>query len=201
MKLTLVRHGETWHNKNHICQGQFNSQLTPLGINQSKMVAERLKNQDFDVIISSDLDRAANTAREIAKYHDCELILDCRLREQAKGSFENKPSMDRKAYLEGKNIPYSDFAYEGGESLKDTWKRVFEFLEEIKEKYTYHKVLLVSHGGPLNTILTQLQNKCVDDLKTGIKLGNTCVSEIDIREDGVDFIKLNCTKHLEDKND
>lgn len=198
MKLILVRHGETWHNKNNICQGQFNSQLTLLGIQQAEKLAERLKNEDFDVIISSDLDRAANTAKEIAKYHNCELILDSRLREQAKGILENKPSIDRKAYVEGKNISYSDFAYEGGESLKDTWKRVVEFLEEIKEKYPNNKVLLVSHGGPLNTIITYLQNQDVDDLRNGIRLKHTCLSELDINENGVDFITINCVKHLDD---
>ena len=65
MILTLVRHGETIENKEKIIMGQLDGTLSELGIQQAKKLAERLKDERFDYIFSSDLARAANTAKEI----------------------------------------------------------------------------------------------------------------------------------------
>ena len=67
MKLIIARHGETEENKKGILQGHLPGKLTELGIEQSKKLALRLKNEKIDAIYSSDLARASNTAKEIIK--------------------------------------------------------------------------------------------------------------------------------------
>ena len=71
MKLITVRHGKTKANEMGLSQGHLNTEVANLneeGITQAKKVAKRLKNEKIDIIYSSDLKRAKNTAKEIAKY-------------------------------------------------------------------------------------------------------------------------------------
>ncbi len=81
MKLILTRHGETIENVNKILQGWNDTNLNKNGIQQAKQLAKRLKDINIDLIYSSDLKRAFNTAQEISKFHNCPLIKDKRMRE------------------------------------------------------------------------------------------------------------------------
>jgi broad specificity phosphatase PhoE len=56
-----------------------------LGKSQAKKVASRLKNEEIDLIYSSDLKRAKETAKEINKFHNLDIKYDKRIRELAKG--------------------------------------------------------------------------------------------------------------------
>lgn len=75
----FVRHGETAENAGGVVQGQTDVPLNENGLIQARLVGERLKNEPFDVILSSDLQRAAITARSIANGR--EIIYTPRLRE------------------------------------------------------------------------------------------------------------------------
>ncbi|MEK6895821.1 MAG: histidine phosphatase family protein [Nanoarchaeota archaeon] len=83
MKIILVRHGQSEANAAGIRQGSednwTDTQLSEKGINQVKKLAERLKDEKFDKIYSSNLKRAIQTAEEINKYHDKKIIIDKRL--------------------------------------------------------------------------------------------------------------------------
>ena len=65
--LYLVRHGETFDNINQILQGQTDGELTANGIRQAEEVRDRLKNEHFDAVVSSDLQRSIDTATIIAQ--------------------------------------------------------------------------------------------------------------------------------------
>jgi len=91
MKLILVRHGETEENKKGILQGHLPGKLTELGRDQAKKLALRLKDEKIDAIFSSDLARASDTTREIAKYHpNVPLFFVEELREKNQGSLTGK---------------------------------------------------------------------------------------------------------------
>ena len=69
MKLIITRHGETEENVAGVVMWHLPWKLTKIGISQAKKVALRLQNEKIDYIYSSDLARAADTAKEIAQYH------------------------------------------------------------------------------------------------------------------------------------
>ena len=95
MILILTRHGETVLNKQGILQGHLPGELTDEGIMQAKKLAKRLKDEKIDAIYSSDLKRAADTAKEIAKLHpDAGFHLVKELREGDSGSFTGKKSSE-----------------------------------------------------------------------------------------------------------
>jgi len=91
MQLFLVRHGETIENKESIIQGHMPGKLSLKGIKQTEQIAERLKIENFDYIYSSDLARAADTAKTIAKFHpNSNMIFTKNLREQNLGELQGK---------------------------------------------------------------------------------------------------------------
>ncbi len=84
-KIILVRHGESIANAKGISQGNRNkwmdTSLTKKGKEQAKKLAERLKEEKIEVIYSSDLKRAKETAEEINKFHNLKIKFDKRLRD------------------------------------------------------------------------------------------------------------------------
>ena len=69
MILILERHGETQENKEGIFMGHLDTPLSAGGILQAEKLAKRLNAEKINFIYSSDLKRAKETAKEIAKYH------------------------------------------------------------------------------------------------------------------------------------
>ena len=99
--ITLVRHGQTEYNLKHFTQGQSNIPLNDEGRNQAVLAGKSLKNQNFDVIYSSDLLRAFETTEKIIEQSDVlkssyQIRSETLLRETSHGVFENRPSEDLK---------------------------------------------------------------------------------------------------------
>lgn len=69
IRLIVIRHGETDENRAGIIQGHLPGKFSSRGIEQAKKAALRLKEEKSDFIYSSDLARAADTAKEIAPFH------------------------------------------------------------------------------------------------------------------------------------
>ena len=65
----LVRHGETPYNQEHVLQGWIDTPLNENGYHQAELTAEMLRNEPIEEACFSDLQRAAETARIILKYH------------------------------------------------------------------------------------------------------------------------------------
>ncbi|MCR4284645.1 MAG: histidine phosphatase family protein [archaeon] len=206
MKLITVRHGKTVANQEGLTQGWLDNHLTQLnkeGIEQAKKVAERLKGEKIDVIYSSDLGRAKDTAKEIAKYHDCKLVLDKRLREIKKGIYEGGPGEKHWADFEKYGLNIKEWKPEGGENEEEFKERIIDFIKEIEEKHKNQTVLVVSHGGTLAVVSRHFHNDW--HFQFGLKQGekmkhhhdNTAISEYTF--DGKEWkeTKFNCTKHLE----
>ena len=115
MKFYVTRHGEAvWNVHNKIC-GRTDVELTEKGREQAGELAERVKDYDIDLIITSPLQRAFETAQTVANKCRIPLQIDDRLIEQHYGIFEGKDRQDE-GFLANKR----QFAYrypEGGESM------------------------------------------------------------------------------------
>ncbi len=142
MKIYLARHGQVPHNASH----QYNTKdedLTDIGIKQALEVKEKIKDIDFDIVISSPLIRAKHTAEIITKNSD-KIIFDDRIRERSCGSLSGQPLevTNREEYWNY----YTDIQYGTSENIQEFFKRVYNFLDELKTK-DYQKVLIVGHSG------------------------------------------------------
>lgn len=189
MKLIIVRHGETIENKRGLLQGNCFGTLSELGWQQAKKLALRLKYESIQVIYSSDQERAYNTAKEIAKFHqEIPFIKDIRLRERDVGELEGKPVPEN---FDWHNVP------EFVENNKKFYSRIKEFLDEIYLKHKNQIVLVSTHGGSILAALSYLHNKTHNDLDDYGPIPNTAVSIVEFEEDGNHKVLLNaCDKHL-----
>lgn len=141
----LVRHGQTYWNKNHLMHGQYDIPLNDKGIAQARELAQSLRNEHFDICICSPLQRAHTTAIEILKYHpNVKILYDDRLMEINKGLLEGERTAKENMLLKEDINILKKYKVE---SKAHFFLRVSSLLDDITSKYKDKNVLLVSHSG------------------------------------------------------
>ena len=161
MKIYLVRHGESTANEEGIFLGQANRDLTEKGHIQAEKSAEFLSNAQIDAIISSDLDRAVQTAQHLADKKGMEVIKDQGIREINAGEWDFK-KFDELPHLypEEYAIWLTDVGRArctGGESFLETQERVYRAMEEIAKKYENKTVAIYSHGTAIQSFICKVK--------------------------------------------
>jgi probable phosphoglycerate mutase len=144
MRLLVTRHGQTtWNLQNKVC-GRTDAPLTPLGRHQANLLAEKCRGAGIDLIISSPLQRAQDTAKAVSQTCGAPVITDVRLIEQDYGVYEG---VDRKDPGFQANKRMFSTRYPQGESMLQLAARVYGLLEDVKVQYSDKTVLLVCHNG------------------------------------------------------
>jgi broad specificity phosphatase PhoE len=149
-KIYLIRHGQDEDNAKGILNGHRNKPLTKLGIRQAKKAAEKLKYKKIEVIVSSPLRRAKQTAGIIAKLLGIKKVyLEADLREREFGILTGKSVKEIPLYADtylriNKSVYFTKG--EGVESFPATLKRAKNILKNIRKAYIGKNILLVSHG-------------------------------------------------------
>lgn len=155
MKNTYIamRHGQTIYQtmKNDITYPwpeEAPITLTEEGRKIIEDSAKELRRKDIDLIFSSDIPRAKESAEIVGDILGIKPIFDKRLRDIDFGSYSGKFQADFEADFKDPKKRY----YEkpgGGESQQDCRKRLEDFVNELEEKYEGKTILLVSHGDPI----------------------------------------------------
>lgn len=159
MKLFVTRHGQTQYNiEVRIC-GRSDVELTGKGISQARELADKMVGKNIDLIISSPLVRAKKTADIVGEKIGAPVITDERLLERdygaVDGTYEGTPGFMDKWVQFG-------YVYPEGESLLKVVQRVYNFLDEVKERYNDKTVMVISHGGVcrvINSYFESLSNE------------------------------------------
>ena len=146
--LVIVRHGETIWNTEGRMQGHLDSPLTEKGRTQASNLADRLKDETFDKIYSSDLGRAVDTAQSVADKTKHTIITDDRIREKHFGTFQGMNKEEQDALRE--ELKHE---VDSGETLTAFSERVMAFFEDIVSKHKGERILVVTHGGVLSLFL------------------------------------------------
>ena len=134
--LYLVRHGETNDNVAKIMLGQRQGELTPSGIAQMEELAVSLSEIHFDAIISSDLQRAYDSAQILGSEWNQPVQTTPLLRERDWGEFPGRFIPD----LKGLPLP------DNVEKMEDLLNRAKSFLDWTKTNYQGKTILAVGHG-------------------------------------------------------
>ncbi|EEM01971.1 MULTISPECIES: histidine phosphatase family protein [Bacillus] len=188
--LGIIRHGSTHWNKEGRAQGNSNIPLDQAGLSEAYKLAERLATEKWNVIYSSDLLRAKQTAEAIEKnIENIEIHLDPRLREVSGGQIEGTTE-DERISKWGDNWRELDLGIESADSVK---ARAIPFIEEITYKYPNKNILIVSHG----SFIKQLLKELVPHLSMIESPKNTSITKIIKIENGWDSELYNCTVHLD----
>ncbi|ALM09534.1 MAG: isoleucyl-tRNA synthetase [Candidatus Peribacter riflensis] len=161
--LTVVRHGQTDYNKQDLVNGgNIDTLLNETGREQVHALAKKLKKRKFDVIISSDLKRAVETAEilsaELKVPHTARWK---ELRERDTGDWTGKPVKDFITLLP-RSITASPALHPGtppgGESLQAFLQRLETVLEKIRAEFPGKRVLVACHSGPLRGLQAIVDN-------------------------------------------
>lgn len=143
VKITYFVHGTTTDNEQKISSGWFDVELSELWVKQSTELKELTKDKKFDVIFSSDLKRAVNSAN-LAFGWVVGIFHDKRLRECNYGDFNAKPS-SKVEPLQEKNIVNK---FPNGESYEDVKSRISDFLDFLRKNYDWKHIGIVAHKAP-----------------------------------------------------
>ncbi len=145
----FVRHGQTvWNVENKIC-GATDIELTELGHQQAIETGKRILEEGIkaDIILTSPLKRAFETARHISEMTGIPMRVEQRLIEQNFGRYESTPR-DGAEFHEAKKELASRFT--SGESMLQVAQRIYNLLDDVKA--SDKECILVAHNGIVRII-------------------------------------------------
>lgn len=202
-RFCLVRHGETDWNAAHRLQGHTDIGLNARGLAQAEQMARALKSIDlqFDVLYTSDLQRAAKTAEAIERLFNTLAISNIALRERHLGALQgmttDEAPMREPALWQSHLSRNIHENLRNGESIQQFSDRIENALEEIRDRHLGKTILLVSHGGALDMMYRIASNQALNSEKA-VTVPNASLNWIS--HDGLEW-KVNSwadTSHLED---
>jgi uncharacterized phosphatase len=143
-EITFVRHGQTDANLAEVAgmeTSETDSPLNATGVEQSQKTRDELKDAKIDLIISSDFQRAKQTAEIINEYHNVPIIIENDLRE-----IDVPRNLGEKKYHSLFEIDKT-IRVDDSETANELFDRVYKVLDKIKEEYAGKNILVVAHGG------------------------------------------------------
>ncbi len=198
-RLIFVRHGETEWNVLRRLQGHSDTPLNELGRAQAAAAAQRLAGYaDVDVILTSDLKRAAESAAIIAEATGAEVRHEPRLRELSFGVFEGltwDEIGERHAEMRAAWLADRDQPPEGGESMADFTARLDALLGHVLSAYEGKTVVLATHGGTIRELLFIAMGLPSLQERLGY-VGNASLSEVAYYDGRAVLVSFNDTGHL-----
>lgn len=171
MKLVLVRHGESEHNKKDLSSGQLNPPLTQTGIDQAVACGKTLAEMDFGFVHTSVLVRAIHTAEIIIQYNQFNpknILRSPDLNEKGDGVLEG---INRQHAMDTLGDTWDlwkrtiNHAPPDGESVEQMFKRVSDYYDNIiASQIIDNNVLIVSHEYTVRCFLIHLKKLPLKDI-------------------------------------
>lgn len=185
----LIRHGVTEWNRLGRAQGISDIPLNEDGMKQAEALAKRFTYGEWDLLYSSNLIRARQTAEIVQQSIGAATVLtDERVREIDWGLMDGTTEEDRIARW-GAHYRGLDL---GSEDRQHVAKRGIAFLDQMAVQHPDKRILIVSHGGligfTLQHLLPQRFSKTI--------IGNTALTILTHTNNEWDCVLYNCTKHL-----
>jgi broad specificity phosphatase PhoE len=197
----LARHGETEWNQAGRYQGHLDVPLSDVGRRQSSALGSALANVPIAAAFSSDLSRAAETARLAVQGRDVPHVATPDLRETAYGAWEGLSFREARAKdpdLFEKLLRWEpDLAPPGGESAAQLFTRVSRFAEEASRSHQNDTILAVGHSGSLRMLAAVLL-KLPPPISRRFGLENASLSIIESHPLGSSILLWNDTSHYRD---
>jgi len=148
--ILLLRHGETFWNRERRIQGRAESPLTPLGERQAaamaSLVADLIAREDHAFrLVASPIGRARQTAEHVARATQLPIELDDRLVEIGCGVWEGLLHDEVKTRHPDHYARHWIFGAPGGETFDDVMIRARAWLDAQEAEPT-RRLIVVSHG-------------------------------------------------------
>lgn len=159
--IIFFRHGQTDWNLEGRIQGHLDIPLNQTGKDQALHLAEHIKNKNLDIIVSSDLLRAHETAIIIGKHCNVPVITVSALRELHVGVAGGVLKKDFQAteswtYIWSSDPRYDHLGFEEGETKRAAKARISEWLKTYLEQTPHTRIGICGHGFILKLLLVDL---------------------------------------------
>jgi probable phosphoglycerate mutase len=192
-RVVLWRHGRTEWNDSRRFQGQTDVALDDVGRTQALRAAEQLAMLKPQIIVSSDLARAAETAAALAGVTGLEVQHTKALRETHGGVWEGQFADDLKsdpmyvAWLAGDDVPAG-----GSETRSQVGDRAFQAVRAVAEQLDEGGLAVVaSHGGTIRGAIGRMLGLPVDHWRVLGGLANCCWSVLEEGRTGWRLVEHN----------
>ncbi len=159
----LIRHGQTDWNAERRLQGSTDIPLNDVGRGQARDAVAAVSGHKWDVVVSSPLGRAAETADLIAA--GLGLAVTRRVAELAERSFGDAEGLQAGPELEALRIPGG---FRGAETEDETALRGLAALEALAEEFAGRRVLVVAHGTLLRLSLNRAIGRDLDRIDNAV---------------------------------
>ena len=197
LRLFLARHGQVPSNREFRYVGDRDEELTEQGRTQADGLAAALAELPLAEVISSPLARCRETAQRIATAAGIPLRTDARIKEQSFGTWEGmsraevmaRSDADRQRLEAWETDP--EVSPPEGESLASVQIRALDLVEELAAGSLGPAIVLVSHVGPIKSLLASALDLRVDQVRR-LFLDPATISVIDWGEPP--FVRL-CNSH------
>lgn len=199
MRLILVRHGETEHNRGGLTLGRADVPLNDRGRAQARAVAASFARPPA-AIYASPLARAHDTARAIGAATGVAVAIERDLIEMDVGEMEHLTGAEL-----GERYPgflhlwlsgdAADARMPGGETLREVQTRAWEAIERIRQVHPAAEVVAVTHNFVILTTVCRALNLPLAEFRR-VRHGLASRTVIDMRDGGATLIQLNDNAHL-----
>ncbi|QDZ93510.1 histidine phosphatase family protein [Bacillus altitudinis] len=185
--ICLVRHGETDWNAAKRIQGRTDIPLNDTGKWQAEQTGLYLKDAHWDVVISSPLSRAKETAHLILQHVHAPLVIMDDFIERDYGDAEGMSFEERQKLFPNKQYPNM-------EPLSALQDRMLEGIEKVRATYPDQRVLIVAHGAAIHALLTSLADEHMGIKDT--RLENACLNYVEWTDGQWKVNDYNVVSHL-----
>ncbi|MES9766748.1 histidine phosphatase family protein [Bacillus altitudinis] len=185
--ICLVRHGETDWNAAKRIQGRTDIPLNDTGKWQAEQTGLYLKDAHWDVVISSPLSRAKETAHLILQHVHAPLVIMDDFIERDYGDAEGMSFEERQKLFPNKQYPNM-------EPLSALQDRMLEGIEKVRATYPDQRVLIVAHGAAIHALLTSLADEQMGIQNT--RLVNACLNYVEWTDGEWKVNDYNVVSHL-----
>jgi broad specificity phosphatase PhoE len=200
-RVLLIRHGETAWNRERRWQGQADVPLTAEGREQARRLARFLRGESsVDHLYTSDLVRAAETARTLAEALGVEPSIDPAWREMDVGAWSGLTRDDIRVRFRdewerlaaGEDLPRG-----GGETFGDFTARVVAAIERLRDAHPGETVAVVTHGGVIRALVLHMKELPFSRLSDVSRVENTAFTEVHCDRGAWLVIRAGEAPHLE----
>jgi len=196
----FLRHGETeWNVEGRFC-GRTDVPLSDAGRRQARLLAQRLKPVLVDLLYSSPLRRALETARLIGEAIGREPIVDPRLTELNYGTWEGLSLEEIKragpATFQAWEKDPGSLAPPEGESGVQLIERVMPFLGDLAERHPGGNAMVVCHKTVCRLLACHFMGVPLAEYRQAVRVDNAALNIFEMREGIWRVAGLNDTSHL-----
>lgn len=167
--IILYRHGETDRNVEDITMGQntiLDTQFTDKGFDQIDDISKNIKDNEIEVIYSSDIKRAYETAKYANANINVDIIINPAFRGLDMGIYQGlyfKDFITNEHVLE--SIANHDLPFENGESINQLNERMLNAIMEICNTSDKERIAIFSHSAAISNLKSYLTNEEYDSIK------------------------------------